>query len=180
MRGPGHCVTLRYPAEAARAVREFTAAIRGLAEGRPQPVPTPRLGTPGALRRWRPVLDDKACADSDCAAVEMRLPGWWHRRWARHILVGVTPRELLVALAPGAHDTNALVDVVYIPRSRPNQVACADGTLRIDADGVLVDVALAGRRAARARDLLGRAIPDSRADVDESPRTMPDHPPLRP
>ncbi|MFE0516056.1 hypothetical protein [Streptomyces sp. NPDC058964] len=181
LRGPGHCVTVRYPAQAAPAVRGFATVVRGLAMGRPLPVPAACLGARFAVRGWQPVLDDMGCAEADCAAVEVRLPGWWHRRRARRALIGVTSHEVLVALAPGGLDARELVDAVYALRSRLDDVAFADRMLRIDAGGVLVDVALGRWQAARAHHHLSPAVPgDTSNAAEDSPPTPPHQPPARP
>ncbi|GAA3776102.1 hypothetical protein [Streptomyces chiangmaiensis] len=181
LRGPGHCVTVRYPAQAAPEVRGFVAAVRGLAMGRPLPVPAAGLGARFAMRCWQPVLDAIGCAEADCAAIEVRLPGWWHRRRARHALIGVTSHDVLVALAPGGLDAGELVDAVYILRSRLKDVACADRMLRINAGGVLVDVALGRWQATRAHHHLSPAVPGNTSGAAKgSPPTLPHQPPARP
>ncbi|MEU8976933.1 hypothetical protein AB0D11_48870, partial [Streptomyces monashensis] len=181
LRGPGHCVTVRYPAQAAPAVRGFAGVVRGLSMGRPLPVPAACPGARLAARRWQPVLDDTGCAETECAAVEVRLPGWWHRCRARRALIGVTSYEVLVALAPDARNAGELVDAVYVPRSRLNDVAFTGGMLRIDSGGVLVDIALGRWQAARAHRHLGAAGPgDTPGTAKGSPPTLPHQPPTGP
>jgi hypothetical protein len=179
LRGPRHRVTVRYPAEATGAVSEFTAAVRSLVTGRAKPVPDPRLPTGTSLRRWRDVLDDKGCADVDFAAVETRLPGWWRRRWARRALVGVTPQEVVVAVAPSGGPGQP-PEMIYVPRSRLTRLTCAGRALRVEAHGLCVDVVMGRRHAQQVVRRLGPGTPGRPADAEQNPSTTPGQPPVGP
>ncbi|MER7967544.1 hypothetical protein ABTX35_00750 [Streptomyces sp. NPDC096080] len=169
LRGARHDVTIRYPAGAARAVIGFTAAVRSLLRGRTRPVPGARLKAPAAMRRWRHVLDDKGCADADFAAAETLLPGWWHRHRSWRGLVGITPQEVLVAL-PAGRDVRA-PDMPYVPRARLTRMSCAGRTLRLETNGLLVDVELGKRPARQAAHHPSLATASARTQADETPRT---------